>query len=185
MPVSLSLRQKVSTDEADVSEDTDTIFADYYEAHREQVYRYLYGRTGNREDAHDLTAQTFIAAYEHFQQYKRDAPFLNWVMGIARHKCVDYYRQKREVVALDAIEPPAHPAPLPEEAVSRQLRLERVASALQTISESRREAVALRLFAGMSNPEIADVMDKTSQAVAVLVHRGLQDLQAQLAEGDD
>ncbi|MEO1166178.1 MAG: sigma-70 family RNA polymerase sigma factor [Chloroflexota bacterium] len=185
MRLSLSIRQayRDTTARESVKAKRNATFTVHYEAHREQVYRYLYGRTGNKEDAHDLTAQTFLAAYKNYTQYNADAPFLHWVMGIAHNKCVDFYRQKREVVALDTIAPPMHPAPLPEDAVDKQMQLEQVAHALQTLSEARQEVIALRLFAGMSNSEIADIMNKTPQAVAVLVHRALQDLKAQLSEG--
>ncbi|MEO0597928.1 MAG: RNA polymerase sigma factor, partial [Chloroflexota bacterium] len=92
MRLSLSIRQayRDTTARESVKAKRNATFTVHYEAHREQVYRYLYGRTGNKEDAHDLTAQTFLAAYKNYTQYNADAPFLHWVMGIAHNKCVDF-----------------------------------------------------------------------------------------------
>jgi RNA polymerase sigma-70 factor (ECF subfamily) len=159
-------------------------FSDYYEAHHQQVYRYMLVKTGNREDAHDLTAQVFLAAYENYAMFEHNSQFITWVMGIARNKLVDYYRSKREQVALIAAGDLPHPAPLPEEAIHQKLQLERVTNALDALSEDRQEAIALRLFGGLSNTEIAKVMQKTPAAVGMLIHRGLQDLQTRLTQGD-
>lgn len=158
-------------------------FAALYEQARDPVLRYVLARVGNRADADDITAQAFLAAYEARDRYRGDAPFVAWVIGIARRKIADHYRRRRDNVPLSDMPAVEHPAPQPEAAVVHQLEIERVARALHALSPERQEAVAMRLFGGLSNPDIAAVMDKTPQAVAMLVHRGLQDLKTRLAEG--
>jgi RNA polymerase sigma-70 factor (ECF subfamily) len=53
-----------------------------------------------------------------------------------------------------------------------------VTRALWSISPERAEAVVLRLMGGLSAAEAAQVMGKSEAAVKMLVHRGLQELQA-------
>jgi RNA polymerase sigma-70 factor (ECF subfamily) len=158
-------------------------FSALYQKYASQVYRYLLVRVGNREDAQDLTSQTFLAAMERLHTYRGQGHFAAWLLGIARHKIVDQYRRRRPELALETAD--SHPNPFddaPDEQVSRQLIIEQVSRKLQTIAPDRAEALSLRLFAGLDVAEIARLMDKNEAAVRMLVFRGLRDLQAQLPE---
>lgn len=159
-------------------------FSAIYEAHKLTIYRYVLARVGHVEDAHDITAQVFLKAYQNAATYREDSPVLHWLIGIARHAIIDHYRRARTDLPLELIQQLPHDAPPVEETVEHRLRLKRVTEALNSLSEDRREAITLRLFAGLKNQEIAGVMDKSADAVAMLVHRGVQDLNARLGKDD-
>ena len=154
-------------------------FTVLYERHHVRVYRYLLGRIGNVDDAQDLTSQTFLTAMESLPSYSGKSPFVGWLFGIARHKLGDHLRSKRPLTELEENKL-MDDKPSPDEAANHQLELALVARKLQTIAPDRAEVLSLRLFAGLSVAEIATMLDKKEPAIRMLVHRGLQDLQAQL-----
>src|SRR5687767_8306393 len=51
----------------------DAAFTDLYRAHLRDVYSYAYYRVGNHHDAEDLTEQTFLQAYRHFERAQRES----------------------------------------------------------------------------------------------------------------
>lgn len=153
-------------------------FARLYQQHLPRVYRYHLAHTGDVQDAQDLTAQTFLTALERITTFRGQSTFLGWLFGIASHKAADYFRQRRAHLPLDEAEDLPHPAPLPEDRAAISLQMAQVTRALWSISPERAEAVVLRLMGGLSAAEAAQVMGKSEAAVKMLVHRGLQELQA-------
>src|ERR1035437_6717703 len=77
-------------------------FAALYRRYLTPVYRYLYSRLGSVHDAEDITTQVFIDALEGLSanHYRAGGCFSAWLFTIARHRLVDFYRQ-RPTVPLD------------------------------------------------------------------------------------
>jgi RNA polymerase sigma-70 factor, ECF subfamily len=156
-------------------------FTILYRRHLHSVYRYLLVRTGNEQDAQDLTSQTFLAAWESGHSCRGEGSVRAWILRIAWHKLNDHWRQRQPWLPLEAAGEVTDPGSSPEELVGRQLRIERVAAALQALSPDRAEALALRLFGGLRAAEVAVVMRRSEAAVRMLLHRGLHDLEERLA----
>jgi RNA polymerase sigma-70 factor (ECF subfamily) len=156
-------------------------FTELYHRYLARVYRYHLARTGHVQEAEDLTAQTFLTAFESIGSFRAKGRFSSWLFGIASHKLADHYRRSRLESSLDEAEQVHSPLPLPEEAVAQHLDLARVARHLKLISPQRAEALVLCLFAGLSLAEAAQVVGKSEAAVKMLVHRGICDLQERLA----
>ena len=75
----------------------DREFSDFYREHLRDVYNYTYYRTGNHHDAEDLTTQTFLQAYRHFERAQREAngrPLRPWLIRIAHNLAANYYRDR-------------------------------------------------------------------------------------------
>jgi len=151
-------------------------FDELYRQNVNRVYAYHLIRTGSREEAEDLTSQTFLAALEGLQGYRRQGNFSVWLFGIARRKLADHYRR---------------PTPLPlemaenlngliEEAIDHKLRLDEINRSLQTMDPERVEALTLRVYGQLSSSEIARLLSKSEGAVRNLVYRALQDLRKNL-----
>lgn len=155
-------------------------FAELYRRYYERIYRYHLARLGDRLEAQDLTARTFLAALERLPQGRLAGSFAGWLFGVARHKLADHYRSSRPHLPLEAAAGLPDRADPPEQAVAARLDFQRVAAALAALAPERADALALRFFAGLGAAEIAQLLDKTEAAVKMLVYRGLQDLQARL-----
>jgi RNA polymerase sigma-70 factor, ECF subfamily len=160
-------------------------FGELYQRHVTQVYRYLLFRVGNVDDAQDLTSQTFMAAMQGLRRYRAEQPFIAWLLGIARNKTADFYRQRRPDRELDLNETLPDYGDGVEELIGRQLAVEQVVQKLRILSPDRAEAVSLRLLAGLEVAEIAHLMEKNEAAVRMLVFRGLRDLQDQLGNWEE
>jgi RNA polymerase sigma-70 factor (ECF subfamily) len=156
-------------------------FTELYHRYLKRVYRYHLARTGHVQEAEDLTAQTFLTAFEAIRSYRGQGSFAAWLFGIACHKLADHYRKNRVELPLEEANGLHSPVLEPEQAVHYRLELERVSRVLWLISPERADAVVLCLFGGLSLAEAARTVGKSEAAVKMLVHRGLSDLQERLA----
>ena len=76
-----------------------------YRAALPQVYGYLLPRCGSAALAEDLTSETFLAAVNASRQGSLTEVSTAWLVGVARHKLVDYWRRhEREQRSLAAAE---------------------------------------------------------------------------------
>jgi RNA polymerase sigma-70 factor (ECF subfamily) len=154
-------------------------FGGLYLQYVEQVFRYLYSRVGNVHEAEDITAQTFLAAFESFDRFRQDGHFASWLFAIARHKAMDYFRQRIETTPIDEInEIPFNNDPLHGVIQSEQAAA--LSKIIRGLPEEERELLRLRFLAALSFPEIAHFLHRNEEAVKKSVYRLLARLQAQL-----
>jgi len=164
----------------------DRDFEALYREHLRDVYSYCYYRIGNHHDAEDLTEQTFLQAYRHFERAQRESdgrPLRPWLIRIAHNLAANYHRDKarRPTAALDNVEPPVHPHGTERVAEGRE-RMREVMAGLERLSDDRREALIMRFSLGMSNREIARALGRSDGATKVLIHRSIKQLEEELAE---
>jgi RNA polymerase sigma-70 factor, ECF subfamily len=175
---------------ADASKaELDRAFEDLYRSHLRDVYSYSYYRVGNHHDAEDLTEQTFLQAYRHFERARRESngrPLRPWLIRIAHNLAANYHRDRsrRPTSALDSVEPPSHPHGT-EKVVEGREELRQVIDGLTGLPGDRREALIMRFALGMSNREIARALGRTDGATKVLIHRAIKQLEQRIAEEDD
>jgi len=137
------------------------------------VYAFVAYRIGAGHDAEDVTGEVFERALRYRRGYDpaKGAP-LAWLVGIARRVLADRAVPGAEAVA-DVPEAPA-PGELERDAVERLT----LAAALGRLSDRDRELLAMRYGADMKAAEIAQVLESTTNAVEVAVHRALRRLRA-------
>lgn len=162
----------------------DRAFAALYREHLRDVYSYCYYRIGNHHDAEDITEQTFLQAYRHFERARRESdgrPLRPWLIRIAHNLAANYHRDRsrRPTAALDNVEPVEHPHGT-ERVVEGRERMREVISGLDRLPEDRREALIMRFSLGMSNREIARALGRTDGATKVLIHRAIRQLEEEL-----
>jgi RNA polymerase sigma-70 factor (ECF subfamily) len=159
----------------------DEQFSALYRAHLRDVYSYSYYRVGNHHDAEDLTEQTFLQAYRHFERALRESdgrPLRPWLIRIAHNLAANYYRDRsrRPQTALeDAGELSA--AHTTERIVEDREDLTRILECVQELPDDRREALIMRFALGMDNQEIARALGRSDGATKVLIHRAIRQLE--------
>jgi RNA polymerase sigma-70 factor (ECF subfamily) len=143
------------------------------------VYRYVASRIGQRQEAEDVTAEVFAAAFETLHRYRGAVTPLAWLLGIARRKVADSLRRqsrRKETLEADMVY-----AGAPDQMSS----LEESPQALVQSSESKRkmrelvsqlnsdqqEALLLQYVDGLPITDIAGVMGKSPTAVNSLLQR--------------
>jgi RNA polymerase sigma-70 factor (ECF subfamily) len=174
----------VSSDKAKLDAD----FSDLYRAHLKDVYSYAYYRVGNHHDAEDLTEQTFLQAYRHYERALAESqgrPLRPWLIRIAHNLAANYYRDRsrRPQTALDDAGPLAA-AHTTEGLVEDRDDLKRILECVQRLPDDRREALIMRFALGMDNREIARAMGRTDGATKVLLHRAIKQLEEIVATRD-
>jgi RNA polymerase sigma-70 factor (ECF subfamily) len=159
----------------------DEQFTRLYKAHLRDVYSYAYYRVGNHHDAEDLTEQTFLQAYRHYERALRESdgrPLRPWLIRIAHNLAANYYRDRsrRPQTALDDAGPLTAPHTT-EDLVEDREDLNRILTCVQQLPDDRREALIMRFALGMDNQEIARALARTDGATKVLIHRALRQLE--------
>lgn len=167
----------------------DRAFEELYRAHLRDVYSYSYYRVGNHHDAEDLTEQTFLQAYRHFEHARRESngrPLRPWLIRIAHNLASNYHRDRsrRPESALESVDPLSHPHAT-EQVVEGRDELRRVMDGLTQLPEDRRDALIMRFALGMGNREIARALGRTDGATKVLIHRAVKQLKGDLAEREE
>ena len=154
-------------------------FGGLYLRYVEPVFRYLFSRLGNVHEAEDITAQTFLAAFESFDRFRQDGHFASWLFTIARNKAMDHFRQRKDTTPIDEI----NEIPLESDPLNGVIQSEQAAALsklIRALTEEDRELLRLRFLAGMSFPEIAHILHRNEEAVKKSVYRLLARLHDQL-----
>jgi len=159
----------------------DEQFSALYKAHLRDVYSYAYYRVGNHHDAEDLTEQTFLQAYRHFERAMRESdgrPLRPWLIRIAHNLAANYYRDRsrKPQTALDDADVIAA-THTTETLVEHRDDLRRILECVQDLPDDRREALIMRFALGMDNREIARALGRSDGATKVLIHRAIRQLE--------
>ena len=164
----------------------DRAFTELYRAHLRDVYSYAYYRIGDHHDAEDLTEQTFLQAYRHFERARRESngrPLRPWLIRIAHNLAANYYRDRsrRPQTNLDdaAVLSDLRRT---DEVVEEREEVGDVLEGVAELPEDRREALIMRFALDMDNREIARALGRSEGATKVLIHRAIRQLDGRLKE---
>jgi RNA polymerase sigma-70 factor (ECF subfamily) len=146
-----------------------------YARYADNVYSYVASIVRDHYEAEDVTQQVFAKLTDSLARYEeRGAPFLSWLVRLARNAAIDQLRSRRAIPVADPIE--SETADDGEEADRR----ETLRSALDTLPEDQREIIMLRHLGGLAPAEIAARLGRSESAVNGLHHRGRRALRAEL-----
>jgi RNA polymerase sigma-70 factor (ECF subfamily) len=173
----------------------DAQFSELYRTHLRDVYSYAYYRVGNHHDAEDLTEQTFLQAYRHFERAMAESngrPLRPWLIRIAHNLAANLYRDRSRKPAspIDDTTPLAAPHTT-EQLVEGREEAKHVLDGVRRLPEDRREALIMRFALDMDNREIARTLGRSDGATKVLRHRAIRQLEGLVQdaggerEGDD
>jgi RNA polymerase sigma-70 factor (ECF subfamily) len=146
-------------------------FADLYRRHSQDVFRFSYFLSGNRQLAEDIASETFtraLTANDHLQPGSVKA----YLLAIARNLFLDLIRTQGRTTSLsqEHLEIP-DATPDPEAVAAGRLDLSATLHALQQIPEGERAALLLAGVDGLAYDQIAVALDCSVAAVKVRVHR--------------
>lgn len=159
-------------------------FADLCDRYLEQVYRHVYYRVFNRTDSEDITQEVFIKAWKAIHKYKRTgAPFVAWLIAIARNHIVDYYKGKKKHVSLEEAETASNSADTnPEAMAEATINSSYVRKAVLRLKGDKQKVILMHFIDGFSYEEIARIINKSEGAVRVIQYRALNDLRRILVQ---
>lgn len=159
-------------------------FVELHKRHYPKIHLFIRSRVSQREEAEDLASQVFMKVWEYL--IGKAGGTVWHVRGllyrIARNEVADFYRLQGRAphpISIDDQGDPIEIVDLRQDPLLKQLYASDEAmliDCVQKLKEGYREAVALRFFEELSIKEIAEIMEKSSGNVRVLIHRGLQAL---------
>ena len=167
-------------------EQLDRDFSELYRDHLRDVYSYAYYRIGNHHDAEDITEQTFLQAYRHFERAQRESngrPLRPWLIRIAHNLAANYYRDRSRKPQTHLDDAAILSAPLDtERVVEGREEVKEVLAGVSKLPDDRREALIMRFALDMDNREIARALGRSEGATKVLIHRAIRQLEQGLDE---
>jgi RNA polymerase sigma-70 factor (ECF subfamily) len=152
-------------------------FQTLYQENLGLIYRYVYSKVGNREEAEDLTSQIFIKAVRGVDHNRGAQSIQKWLFQVARTTIADYWRTYYRTTAssLEELLEAGWEGPAEEEAVFTSSQpIERVQRILQLLPEHYREVLTCRFLLSLSIRETALRMGLTEANVKVLQFRALK-----------
>ena len=159
-------------------------FSALFDRYFTRVYRFHSYRIRQREDAEDLTSETFVKIFEKLHTYKdRGVPFSVWVFTIARHTLIDFTRRcHKNVTSLDALEEFQEPGQeFDHDAIDRSVLMEKLWKASAVLPEKQQQIWALKLSSGMTHSEIGSTLGMTENNVNVAISRSMKTLRIYLS----
>ncbi|HPO05497.1 MAG TPA: RNA polymerase sigma factor [Candidatus Gracilibacteria bacterium] len=151
-------------------------FAELYDLLIDEIYRFIYYKTNQKELAEDLCAETFIKVWQNLDKYQNQGQnFSAWVYRIAHNITMDYFRQNKTILEeLDEVD--ILSAEDPRQETENFFNQQILQKAIQNLPDMQKEAIILKYINDLSNVEIAKVLDKSETAVRVLLSRGITKL---------
>lgn len=131
--------------------------------HQERVFRFVLRLCGTRDEALELTQETFMKAHQALPGWRPEAQFRTWLFSIARNATLDVLRRRQRVtfVPFDEAAPDAAAAHLPDptarpdERCADRQRIALLDRVLRQLPAEQREILWLRELEEMSYGEIA------------------------------
>ncbi|MCL0058661.1 RNA polymerase sigma factor [Dehalococcoidia bacterium] len=164
-------------------------FAQLYESHFDNIYRYVALRVGNRMEAEDITQEVFLKAVRSIRSFRwKGAPFSAWLFRIARNEVIDSLRKKSRQPTVSLSELPLIPvssAGNPHPLVKHEVDVDQLRAAIRQLTEAQQEVISLRFSAELSIAEVASIMGKSEGAVKSLQHGAIVALRRILSKGGD
>jgi len=153
-----------------------------YRAYAPALLAYLLGQTPSHQDAEDALGEVFVAAIRDINRFTGDAAaFKGWLFRIATNRAIDLARRRKRRPE-HALNEPALPAAEddPEREALAAAERARLWRAIRALPAGQRDVLTLRLSAGLTTAEIADVLGKRANAIKALQHRALLRLAREL-----
>jgi RNA polymerase sigma factor (sigma-70 family) len=143
---------------------------------------------GDRVEAEDVAQETMLRLWRMAPDWRPgETKLTTWAYRVATNLCIDRQRTRRRrgQVPLEAAPEPVDGAPSAEDRLQAAGRMAALEAALADLPDRQRQAVVLRHIEGLTNPEIAAVMEIGVEAVESLTARGKRALAAALSGQKD
>lgn len=161
--------------------------------YRQQIFSVIYNMTSNREDASDLTQETFIKAFQAIGRFRGKSSFFTWIYRIAVNTSMTFLkkRNRRRYISYEHIDEEASGSEIVERltatnrsekgALISELQ-EKLNDALQKLSPKHRTVVILHEIEGLEHAEIAEITRTSVGTVRSRLHYAKQQLQSYLQD---
>lgn len=144
-------------------------YAELMQRYKDSIYFMALKMVNNKDNAMDLTVETFGKAFENIEKYKPDFAFSTWLFRIATNNCIDFIRKKKlNVVSINnMVDDEGDDRPMqikadtlnPEESSIKKQQNEQIKLIVDKLPSRYRTLIILRYYDELSYEEIAQQLD--------------------------
>ena len=149
----------------------------FYRENLGPIYRFVFSKVGNREEAEDLTSQIFLKAVRGLNYERGIQSMRKWLYQVANTTIVDYWRSHYRVTtsSLDVLLEAGWEDPTEDDLFGVNGKpVERVQRILQALPHNHREVLTCRFLLGLSVRDTAAKLNLTEGNVRALQFRALK-----------
>ncbi len=150
-------------------------FAVLYDTYYEQIFRYIYKRLDDKEQAFDAAQQVFLKALDNLAKYEnRGVPFASWLYRIAFSELNNLFRQQKaeRTVNIDSVSVYNIIEEIQESKID-QYHDKIVSIIYKQLEEDQLQLIEMRFFEKRSFKEMAEILDITENNAKVKTYRVL------------
>lgn len=163
-------------------------FGEFYELHLNEIYRYIFFRVSDHNEAEDLTTKVFLEAWERLTDKRQKQEIKNvraWIYRIAHNKVIDYYRTGKLQAPLDDNSNKELQTPSLESETDGLFVSQKLADGVRRLPANYQQVIILRFINQMSHAEVAGIMRITENHVRILQHRALLQMREIISEANN
>ena len=147
-----------------------------------RVFAQAFRMLGDRAEAEDVAQEALMRLWKIAPEWRQgEAQVSTWLYRVVGNLCIDRLRKRKRSVGIDEIAEPADDTPSVSDRMQDNARLQALSDALAEMPDRQAQAVSLRHLEGLGNPEIAEIMEISVEAVESLTARGKRALAKHLA----
>ena len=141
-----------------------------------KIHAHAYYRLGNIADAEDVTQEAFLRLWQFAPRWEQgNAQVSTWLYRVVSNLCKDRYRRPK-LQDLNVAKEPTDQTQSPSDKIDDHYRQKALYGAMSLLPENQRLAVQLRHIDELTNPQIAEIMELSVEAVESLTARGKRKL---------
>lgn len=167
-----------------------SLFDTIYKEHSTMVYNLGLSYVQNIEDAEEITQDVFVKVYEKYESFNHNSSIKTWIYRITINSCLDYIKAKKRVKRfgfLSSIFSESnkdasglinfnHPGvQLEDKEATEELFLQ-----INSLPIKQKTALILKSIDGLSQKEVAEVMQVSEKSVESLLSRSRKALKEKI-----
>ncbi|MDE2127808.1 MAG: sigma-70 family RNA polymerase sigma factor [Armatimonadetes bacterium] len=180
---------------AGIDVDAGLQFDELVSKYERRIFNIIFRMVGDYEDACDLTQDTFISAYRHYDRFRGEARVFTWLYQIARNLCINRLRQRdrHRLMRIESLDQPAQAdssgevtrdvpdsRQAPHTVLARKELNAQIMAAIDTLPPEYREVIVLREFQDMTYADIVEATGLTLENVKTRISRARAMLRREL-----
>jgi len=155
-----------------------------YKKYSKKIYNLAYRMTGDKDDASDITQDTFLQSFKSLDKFKGESQIYTWLYKIAKNNCLRFLEKKNETTFLsmqELIDKTSSPVSSEISETEKlyyitQIKDGCLSGLLRCLSLQQRLAFILIVLLDLPLEQVARVIDKSENATRILVHRSKQNI---------
>ena len=153
---------------------------EWYTLYSESIFKYIFMMTHDYQQSEDLTQETFVKVFVHYDSFHRNSSPKTWIYRIAHNVTVDAQRKKKPLLKVKEFFQSADPKPLPDEVVTIRESSVELFQLLQKLKPNYREVIVFRKVKGLSTKETAEILQWSESKVKMTLNRALTALEKEM-----